>query len=69
MLGLLIALVCVKALVAAAATRLFVDSAFKSVRTGLTLAVGGEFGIALLTLLAAEPRHRSRHRADPCWWR
>ena len=29
----------------------FVDSAFKSLRTGLTLAVGGEFGIALLTLL------------------
>jgi CPA2 family monovalent cation:H+ antiporter-2 len=37
--------------VASLATRLFVDSAFKSVRTGLTLAVGGEFGIALLTLL------------------
>ena len=34
-----------------AATRLFVDSTFKSVRTALTLAVGGEFGIALLTLL------------------
>ncbi len=50
-LALLIALVVVKALVAAAATRLFVDSTFKSVRTGLTLAVGGEFGIALLTLL------------------
>jgi len=50
-LGLLVALVCVKTLVAAAATRLFVDSSFKAVRTGLTLAVGGEFGIALLTLL------------------
>jgi CPA2 family monovalent cation:H+ antiporter-2 len=50
-LALLVALVVVKACVAALATRVFVDSAFKSVRTGLTLAVGGEFGIALLTLL------------------
>ena len=50
-LVLLVAMICVKAAVAAAATRLFVDSAFKSLRTGLTLAVGGEFGIALLTLL------------------
>ena len=50
-LVLLVAMICVKAAVAAAATRLFVASAFKSLRTGLTLAVGGEFGIALLTLL------------------
>jgi CPA2 family monovalent cation:H+ antiporter-2 len=50
-LVLLVAMICVKAAVAAAATRLFVDSTFKSLRTGLTLAVGGEFGIALLTLL------------------
>src|SRR6187549_3553420 len=41
----------IKSFVAACATRLFVDSTFKSLRTGLTLAVGGEFGIALLTLL------------------
>src|SRR4029079_16555688 len=41
----------IKAIVASCATRLFVDSTFKSLRTGLTLAVGGEFGIALLTLL------------------
>ena len=50
-LALVVALVCVKTVVAAAATRLFVDSTFKAVRTGLTLAVGGEFGIALLTLM------------------
>jgi CPA2 family monovalent cation:H+ antiporter-2 len=50
-LVLLVAMLCVKTAVAAAATRLFVESAFKSLRTGLTLAVGGEFGIALLTLL------------------
>jgi CPA2 family monovalent cation:H+ antiporter-2 len=50
-LTLLVAMVCLKALVAALATRVFVNSAFKAVRTGVTLAVGGEFGIALLTLL------------------
>jgi len=50
-LALLVAMVCLKALVATLATRVFVDSAFKSIRTGVTLAVGGEFGIALLTLL------------------
>ena len=38
-------------MIASFATRLFVDSNFKAVRTGVTLAVGGEFGIALLTLL------------------
>jgi CPA2 family monovalent cation:H+ antiporter-2 len=50
-LGLLVAILLVKSGVASLATRLFVDSAFKSIRTGLTLAVGGEFGIALITLL------------------
>jgi CPA2 family monovalent cation:H+ antiporter-2 len=50
-LALLLAMVMLKMLVAAAATRLFVDSNFKAIRTGVTLAVGGEFGIALLTLL------------------
>lgn len=50
-LALLVSLVVVKAVIATLATRVFVDSNFKAVRTGLTLAVGGEFGIALLTLL------------------
>jgi CPA2 family monovalent cation:H+ antiporter-2 len=50
-LALAFSLISIKALVAAVATRLFVDSNFKALRTGLTLAVGGEFGIALLTLL------------------
>jgi CPA2 family monovalent cation:H+ antiporter-2 len=48
---LLVSMVLIKALIAASATRLFVDSTFKAIRTGVTLAVGGEFGIALLTLL------------------
>jgi CPA2 family monovalent cation:H+ antiporter-2 len=50
-LALVIAIVVIKAFVASIATRVFVDSNFKAVRTGVTLAVGGEFGIALLTLL------------------
>src|SRR6187402_2616881 len=50
-LALLVSMVILKAVVAACATRLFVDSNFKALRTGVTLAVGGEFGIALLTLL------------------
>jgi monovalent cation:H+ antiporter-2, CPA2 family len=49
--ALLVAMVLVKGIIASLATRVFVDSNFKAVRTGLTLAVGGEFGIALLTLL------------------
>jgi CPA2 family monovalent cation:H+ antiporter-2 len=50
-LALAFAMISIKAVVAACAARLFVDSNFKALRTGLTLAVGGEFGIALLTLL------------------
>jgi CPA2 family monovalent cation:H+ antiporter-2 len=50
-IALLLAMVVLKTLIAAFATRLFVDSNFKALRTGVTLAVGGEFGIALLTLL------------------
>ncbi|HEU4589754.1 MAG TPA: cation:proton antiporter [Steroidobacteraceae bacterium] len=50
-LALAFSMIAIKALVAAVATRLFVNSNFKALRTGLTLAVGGEFGIALLTLL------------------
>ena len=50
-LALLVSMVLIKAVIASFATRLFVDSNFKAVRTGLTLAVGGEFGVALLTLL------------------
>jgi monovalent cation:H+ antiporter-2, CPA2 family len=50
-LALVAAIVIVKGLIASLATRVFVESNFKAVRTGVTLAVGGEFGIALLTLL------------------
>jgi len=50
-LALLVSMVILKAVIAGAATRLFVDNNFRAIRTGVTLAVGGEFGIALLTLL------------------
>jgi CPA2 family monovalent cation:H+ antiporter-2 len=50
-IALVVSMVVVKAVIAGFATRVFVDSNFKALRTGLTLAVGGEFGIALLTLL------------------
>jgi CPA2 family monovalent cation:H+ antiporter-2 len=50
-LALLVSMVLVKAVIASLATRVFVDSNFKAVRTGVTLAVGGEFGVALLTLM------------------
>ena len=50
-IALLVAMLFAKAVIAAFATRLFVDNNFRAIRTGVTLAVGGEFGIALLTLL------------------
>ena len=50
-LALLAGMVLVKATIAGFATRLFVDNNFRAIRTGVTLAIGGEFGIALLTLL------------------
>jgi CPA2 family monovalent cation:H+ antiporter-2 len=51
-LGLLAVTVAAKALLSAFVTRAFVPSNFKALRTGLVLAGGGEFGVALLTLLA-----------------
>jgi CPA2 family monovalent cation:H+ antiporter-2 len=47
---LLVLLVC-KALLTATVTRLFVGNHFRALRTGVVLAGGGEFGLALLTLL------------------
>lgn len=48
---LLVGLVAVKGTIAALVTRLFVDSTFKAIRTGIVISIGGEFGIALLTLV------------------
>ncbi len=52
---LLLLLIVAKALLSALTTRLFGIGRFKSLRTGLVLAGGGEFGVALLTLLARAP--------------
>jgi CPA2 family monovalent cation:H+ antiporter-2 len=49
--GTVIALVAIKVLVASVAVRGFVTTHFKALRTGLVLGGGGEFGVALLTLL------------------
>lgn len=49
--GLLI----LKAGAAALAVRVFVDTNFKALRTGILLGGGGEFGVALLTLLIKAP--------------
>jgi monovalent cation:H+ antiporter-2, CPA2 family len=51
-IGLLALIVASKALLSALTIRAFVPSNFKALRTGLVLAGGGEFGVALLTLLA-----------------
>jgi CPA2 family monovalent cation:H+ antiporter-2 len=49
--AVLLALLLVKSLLVALVTRLFVDNSFRAVRTSIVLAGGGEFGVALLTLL------------------
>jgi len=49
--ALLAGLLVLKTVVAASATRLFVASTFKAVRTGIVMSIGGEFGIALLTIV------------------
>jgi len=49
--ALLVGLLLIKAVIAALATRLFERSTFKAARTGIVMSIGGEFGIALLTLV------------------
>jgi CPA2 family monovalent cation:H+ antiporter-2 len=50
-MALLAGLLLIKAVVAALATRMFEPSTFKAVRTGIVMSIGGEFGIALFTLV------------------
>jgi CPA2 family monovalent cation:H+ antiporter-2 len=52
--GLLAIMMVAKTLLSALTTRAFVPNRFKALRTGLVLAGGGEFGVALLTLLARD---------------
>lgn len=54
-LGLLALLIIAKAVLTALTTATFGIGRFKSLRTGLVLAGGGEFGVALLTILARSP--------------
>ncbi|MDE2219960.1 MAG: cation:proton antiporter, partial [Gammaproteobacteria bacterium] len=54
--GILALLLVAKALLISLATRPFVGGTFKAVRTSIVLAGGGEFGVALLTILV---RHDS----------
>jgi len=48
---MLLTLVTFKATIAAAVTRLFTTSRFKALRTGIVVSIGGEFGVALCTIL------------------
>ncbi|HQW07695.1 MAG TPA: cation:proton antiporter [Steroidobacteraceae bacterium] len=49
--AVLFGLLTVKWLCASLATRAFERSTFKAVRTGVVLSIGGEFGVAILTIL------------------
>jgi CPA2 family monovalent cation:H+ antiporter-2 len=48
---LLLALLAGKTLISAVCVRAFVPNSFRALRTGIVLAGGGEFGVALLTIL------------------
>jgi monovalent cation:H+ antiporter-2, CPA2 family len=50
-LAMLVTLVVLKAALAALVTRPFTTSRFKALRTGIVVSIGGEFGIALGTIL------------------
>jgi monovalent cation:H+ antiporter-2, CPA2 family len=47
----LLTLVTLKAAIAALVTRPFTSSRFKALRTGIVISIGGEFGVALCTIL------------------
>src|SRR5580658_3055251 len=51
---MLLTLVIGKAAIAAAVTRPFTNSRFKALRTGIVISIGGEFGVALCTILLRE---------------
>jgi CPA2 family monovalent cation:H+ antiporter-2 len=51
MLLMLLTLVTFKATIGAAVTRPFTTSRFKALRTGIVISIGGEFGVALCTIL------------------
>ena len=58
-------LLLVKSLLVALVTRLYVDSNFKAVRTSVVLAGGGEFGVALVTILVQNRELLSPQLSQP----
>ena len=50
-LAMLVTLVVLKALLAALVTRPFTSSRFKALRTGIVMSIGGEFGVALCSIM------------------
>jgi monovalent cation:H+ antiporter-2, CPA2 family len=50
-LAMLVTLVVLKAVIAALVTRPFTNARFKALRTGIVMAIGGEFGVALCSLV------------------
>ena len=58
-------LLLVKSLLVALVTRLYVDSNFKAVRTSVVLAGGGEFGVALVTILVQNRELLSAELSQP----
>ena len=63
--ALLAALLLLKSLLVAMVTRLYVDSNFKAVRTGVVLAGGGEFGVALVTIVVQHGELLSARVSQP----
>jgi CPA2 family monovalent cation:H+ antiporter-2 len=51
---MLLTLLILKAAIAALVTRPFTNSRFKALRTGIVISIGGEFGVALCTILLRE---------------
>ena len=58
-------LLLLKSLLVALVTRLYVDSNFKAVRTSVVLAGGGEFGVALVTILVQNRELLSPQLSQP----
>jgi monovalent cation:H+ antiporter-2, CPA2 family len=50
-LAMLLTLIVLKAMIAALVTRPFTNGRFKALRTGIVMAIGGEFGVALCSLV------------------
>jgi len=51
MVAMLLAMLMLKAAIGALVTRPFTTSRFKALRTGIVISIGGEFGVALCTIL------------------